>query len=145
MGLSRHQTQLKHWELYGAEAHSAQIAGGTRAYPTDAKEREKERRKTEKEQGIERKVVKRKKVLEDHHDDCGDNMDSLSDLDTTASMMTCRSPYPWDTDEEALSDDDHMECMKMMFGRLNCYPVDLSKVAPAQTGSNPAPGPDPTA
>ena len=39
------------------------------AYPTDAKERERNRRNADKEAGIERTVVKRQKVVEDHHDD----------------------------------------------------------------------------
>ena len=47
------------------------------AYPTDATERERERRKAEKEAGVERTVVKRQKIVEDHHDDCGDCLDSL--------------------------------------------------------------------
>ena len=49
------------------------------AFPTDAKEREKARRKDEKERGIETVVKKRKKVMEDHHDDCGDDLSSLQE------------------------------------------------------------------
>ena len=49
------------------------------AFPTDAEEREKARRKEEKEQGIENVVNKRKKIMEDHHDDCGDDLSSLND------------------------------------------------------------------
>ena len=56
------------------------------SFPTDAKEREKERRKLEKEQGIEHKVVKRKKIMEDHYDDCGDDLSSKSEVETTASI-----------------------------------------------------------
>ena len=36
------------------------------AYPTDSKQKEKAKKKAEKEAGIEREVVKRKKVMEDH-------------------------------------------------------------------------------
>ena len=60
-----------------------------RAYPTDAKEREKARRKNEKERGIEHAVQKRKKIVEDHHDDCGDDMSSLNDRDTNISSLPC--------------------------------------------------------
>ena len=47
------------------------------AYPTDAKEREKARRKAEKEAGVEKVVQKRKKIMEDHFDDCGEDLSSL--------------------------------------------------------------------
>ena len=39
------------------------------AYPADSKEKEKAKKKAEKEAGIERQVVKRKKIMEDHYDD----------------------------------------------------------------------------
>jgi hypothetical protein len=51
------------------------------AYPTDAKEREKARRQANKEAGVETVVRKRKKVMEDHYDDCGDDLSSLHDPD----------------------------------------------------------------
>ena len=111
------------------------------AYPTDAKEREKERRKKEKEQGIERVVQKRKKIMEDHHDDCGDDLSSLRDTTDTAFTFPC----DFDTDE-ALSDEDHDQCLKLQFGSvIQAFPIDLSKVAKAKPGSLPAPGPDPRA
>ena len=56
------------------------------AFPTDAKEREKAHRKADKEQGIEKVVKKRKKIMEDHHDDCGDDLSSLHD--TTEAMFS---------------------------------------------------------
>ena len=61
------------------------------AYPTDAKEREKTKHKAEKEQCIERVVQKRKKVMEDHHDDCGDDLASLNDSETAAAVFPCDS------------------------------------------------------
>ena len=47
------------------------------AYPTDAKEREKARRKKREEKGETITVKKRKKTVENHHDDCGDDLSSL--------------------------------------------------------------------
>ena len=47
------------------------------AFPTDAKEREKERKKRLQEQGIEVKVKKKTKVVEDHYDDCGEDLSCL--------------------------------------------------------------------
>ena len=44
------------------------------AFPTDAKERERERRKAQKEAGHEHVVKKKKKIVEDHFDDCGDDL-----------------------------------------------------------------------
>ena len=55
------------------------------AYPTDSKTREKAKKKADKKAGIERPVVKRKKIMEDHYDDCGDDMSSLHD-----------AKQPWD-------------------------------------------------
>ena len=43
------------------------------AYPTDAKQREKARRKRQKESGHEHVVKKRHKIVEEHYDDCGDD------------------------------------------------------------------------
>ena len=57
------------------------------AFPTDAKVEEKARRKEEKEQGIEKVVKKRLKIMEDHHDDCGDDLSSLND-NTEALLMS---------------------------------------------------------
>ena len=108
------------------------------AYPTDAKEREKNRRKQEKEAGIERVVKKRKKIMEDHYDDCGEDLSSLHDKTTTDFVYPC----DFDTDD-ALSDDDRNQCLKLQFGaQIQSYPVDLSKVAPAQPGGGPSPDPN---
>jgi hypothetical protein len=48
------------------------------SYPTEAKEREKTRRKERQERGEEIVVKKRKKVVENHYDDCGDDLSSLA-------------------------------------------------------------------
>ena len=57
-------------------------AGYKSAYPTDSKERQRNQKNADKEQGIERVVKKRKQVVEDHHDDCGEDLQSIvADLD----------------------------------------------------------------
>jgi len=52
----------------------------TTAFPTDSRERQKAQQKLEKEQGIERVVKKKKKIVENHHDDCGEDLSSLGDI-----------------------------------------------------------------
>ena len=99
-------------------------------YPTEAKEREKARKKRLKELGQDRPVVKRKKILEDHYDDCGDDLASL-DL------------YKWDTEDE-WSDQDHDQSLRQEFW-IQSYPVDKTKVAQATEGGTPAAGRDPRA
>ena len=66
-----------HYGLGGSLPTEAQAS-----FPTDAKEREKAKRKADKEAGVDKQVQRRKKVMEDHYDDCGDDMSSLHDVDT---------------------------------------------------------------
>ena len=109
-------------------------------YPTDAKERDKNCRKEEKAQGIEKKVDKRKKLMEDHHDDCDDNLSSLNIPEGPDVALPCA----YDTDD-ALSDEDHDDCMLRQLGNeAHVFPVDISKVAQAQPGE-PQVGTDPRA
>jgi len=72
------------------ESSNAQVCPvkveGTTAYPTDAKVKEKEKKKKEKEQGVERKVKKKPKVIEDHYDDCGDDLTSLGPDDPSPGV-----------------------------------------------------------
>ena len=131
--------------------HNHHMGGSPRAdshqaYPTDAKEREKQRRKQEKEQGIEKVVKKRKKVCEDHYDDCGDDLSSLHDK-THDSTDKTQDTFACDFDiDDALSDQNHDECMRRQFKeKVQSFPIDITKVAKAQTGSTPARGPDPRA
>ena len=46
-------------------------------YPTDAKEKGKAKKKRLQELGIEVSVKKRVKTVQDHYDDCGDDISSL--------------------------------------------------------------------
>ena len=48
------------------------------AYPTEARERQKKREKKAKEKGETLAVKKRKKYVEDHHDDCGEDISSIA-------------------------------------------------------------------
>ena len=50
-----------------------------KAYPTDARERQKKKEKLAKERGEEKQVKKRKKFVEDHYDDCGEDISSIAD------------------------------------------------------------------
>ena len=50
-----------------------------KAYPTDSKERERNKRQAMREAGQEIKV-KKKSVIEDHFDDCGEDLSSLVGL-----------------------------------------------------------------
>ena len=107
------------------------------AYPTDAKEREKARRKQQKESGNEHVVKKRRKIMEDHHDDCGEDLSSITDLATCALCYPCEPGI-----DDTLSDEDRDECLRLQFGALvQSYPVDISQVARAKLGE-PLPGPD---
>ena len=68
--------------------------------------------------------------MEDHHDDCGEDLSSLTEEQGTALCCPCG------TDSDDLSTElDHM---------LQAYPIDLSKVAHAQPGGVPS-GQDPRA
>ena len=68
--------------------------------PTDSKERQNEQRRKDKEAGIERTVVKRPKMVQDHHDDCGESLDSIS-TDLDADLVITDSSE----DEDVITDD----------------------------------------
>ena len=52
------------------------------ALPTDSRERQKIKEKADKEAGIEKVKKKKTKFIEDHHDDCGNDVSSIvPDLD----------------------------------------------------------------
>ncbi len=63
--------------------------------------REKAKKKQEQLEGREKVVQRRKKILEDHHDDCGEDLTSLTGF---------ADPCDYNTDEE-LSDQDHDVCV----------------------------------
>ena len=125
---------LRHGKLAG-ESHV-----GDASYPTDAKEREKVKKNLLKEKGIEHNVVKRKKIMEDHYDDCGDDLKSLDDVAYLGETQPCQ----FDSEEE-LADQEHKHGLLSSNPTSLSYFVDVSKVAKAQRGSTPAPGVDPRA
>ena len=113
-----------------AGAHSAHSTPSTEAFPTDSKEREKNRRKQQKAAGVEHVVKKRKKVMEDHHDDCGEDLSSLFDKTSSALCYPCN----YDTDD-ALSDEDRDLCLRLQFSsRVQSFPIDVTRVAKAHPG-----------
>ena len=148
-GREPHGTPVTDTGLYRAPADAFQPASGSRsrglqwtpdsllhtsdshnnssAFPTDAKEREKAWKKAEKEAGREVTVKKKKKIVEDHYDDCGDNMSSL---DAYAD---------YDTDEELLDEDYDQQLLNYYqdVGRMSevlAYPINEANVAKAKPG-----------
>jgi hypothetical protein len=87
----------------------ASIIDPTKAtgYPADAKVRENARKKALNGQVIGITVKKRHKLVEDHHDDGGDDLPSL-DKDTVWALL--RKPCNFDTNEK-LSVQDHSQCL----------------------------------
>ena len=87
------------------------------------REREKARRQANKEAGVQAVVRKRKKVMEDHYDDCGDDLSSLHHPDLVGvSFKQCHDL------DEVLGDEDHELCLKLQFRHcVQCYPVDYDK------------------
>ena len=89
------------------------------------REREKARRKAEKEAGIERPVQKRKKVMEDHYDDCGDDMSSLHLEDEASGPSNLCYEH-----NDILSDYEHEQCLyQQLDPQAKAYPIDPTKVA----------------
>ena len=121
-------------------ASGSQQTEAQAAYPTDAKAKEKAARQADKEAGITRVVKKRPKKVEDHYDDCGDDLSSLTGVEGEAQSNACFDM------NDILSDEDREQCLLAQFrGQVQCYPIDATKVAKAQPGSTPAHGPDPRA
>ena len=74
------------------------------AFPTASKEKERDRRNQMKAAGLEIVVKKKKFVVEDHHDDCGDDLSSLGPED---QMLTVglSDIYTLDSDEEHIDQE----------------------------------------
>ena len=73
------------------------------AYPTDSKEKERNRRNKMKAEGQEVVVKKKKFHIEDHFDDCGEDLSSLGpDSEYTDVATDAREEAMWiDSDENA--------------------------------------------
>ncbi len=101
------------------------------AFPTEAKVREKAKQKQLKELGIEQPRKKRPKHVEDHYDDCGDDLTSLADY--------VGQPCNYDTEEE-VSDQEHNQHLWTETTQW-AFPIDPATVAQPQPG-DPLPGRD---
>ena len=78
----------------------------TTAYPTDSKVREQEARRAAKAAGEEIVRVKRKKHVEDHNDDCGEDLSSISTEDPSGESTSMFSgEWVLDTDSSDEEDD----------------------------------------
>ena len=78
--------------------------------------------------------------MEDHYDDCGDDLKSLENKAYLGETQPCQ----FDSEEELADQEHNHELLSSTPDPLS-YPIDISKVAKAQTGSTPAPGNDPRA
>ena len=110
----------------GASSGSQSAEAAAPAYPTGSKERENERRRRLKEEGKEIPIKKKNIPVEDHFDDCGED---LSSLIGTALIDGDES----DGTSAIESDAAHDEDLRCTLG-VRAYPIDASKVAPAQPG-----------
>ena len=101
--------------------------------PTEAKEREKEQKKALKEAGTPHVPQKKPKIIEEHYNDCGEDLSSLKgiDLNSHTNEYAVLSDHwvnrLYVTDED--SDDEEEEsflknAQLFMFGYLG---QDLSK------------------
>ena len=75
------------------------------AFPTASKEKERNRRNKMKAEGQEIVVKKKKFKVEDHYDDCGDDLSSLGNVDQTMLTVGISASYTLDSDEELIDQD----------------------------------------
>ena len=72
------------------------------AFPTEARERHKAREKRAKETGVTLKIQKRKKFVENHVDECGDDISSIvKDIDTYHAVAINHDELSESSDEDA--------------------------------------------
>jgi hypothetical protein len=126
-----------------AEA-APQISKDVSAFPTASKEKERDRRNQMKAAGIEIVVKKKKFVVEDHHDDCGDDLSSLGPVDETMLTVGLSAPYTLDSDEERIDQDFDRRMVQQLAYPIT-YPIDPNTVAPPAPGGVPGRGRDPRA
>ena len=71
------------------------------AFPTDSRERAKVKEKSDKEKGIVREIKKVKKYVEEHFDDCGEDLSCLLKDDPTVTFLTNETDefMPYDVDK----------------------------------------------
>ena len=82
------------------------------AFPTEARERQKAREKRAKETGVTLNIQKRKKIVENHCDDCGDDISSIvKDIDTYHAVAINHDEL-----SESFDEDDYSYRSYMMWG-----------------------------
>ena len=126
-----------------AEA-APQISKDVSAYPTASREKVRDRRNRMKAAGIEIVVKKKKFVVEDHHDDCGDDLSSLGPVDETMLTVGLSAPYTLDSDEERIDQDFDRRMVQQLAYPIT-YPIDPDTVKPPAPGGVPGKGRDPRA
>ena len=128
----------------GSTAEAAQTKDtNVSAYPTASKEKERDRRNKMKAEGQEIVVKKKKFKVEDHYDDCGDDLSSLGPMDSTMLLVGHAAPYAIDLDEELLDQDFDRQMLRQQ--AYPTYPIDPNTVAPPAPGGEPGRGRDPRA
>ena len=92
------------------------------AYPTEARERQKAREKRAKETGVTLNVQKRKKHVENHFDDCGEDISSIvKNIDTYHATAINHDELSESSDE-----DDYSYLSYMMWGSNMLHSVKIS-------------------
>ena len=99
-------------------------------FPTDQKERERDKKNALKAQGIEKVVKKTIKVVEEHYDDCGEDISSISTALPTDDEDVLFCDY--DTDEELQDQIDSLALLA--YPDSLAFPIDLTKIAQPQNG-----------
>ena len=105
--------------------HLASDIDEIQAFPTDATVREKQKKARLKAQGLETPVKKKPKIVEDHYDDCGDNLDGLC------------LPCMIDTDSELEDMATNYDMIKSNPWLRYAFPIDVTKVAQPHLGGIP--------
>ena len=92
------------------------------AYPTEARERQKAREKRAKETGVTSKVQKRRKFVEDHYDDCGDDISSIvENIDTFQATTVIVEEL-----SESSDDEDYSFLSYMLWGSNMIQSIKVS-------------------
>ena len=86
------------------------------AFPTNSKEKERNKKNELKAQGIDTKalVKKQKKYVEPHFDDCGDDLSSIT-TELFAELSSSSDEPPWEELEASSDDDDIGSTMSNTF------------------------------
>ena len=82
-------------------------------------------------------------MVEDHYDDCGDDLSSLGPVDHTMLTVGLSATYTLDSDEERIDQDFDRRMSQQL--AYPTYPIDPNTVAPPAPGGVPGKGRDPRA